>query len=957
MQYKGLTEKEIEASRLLHGDNLITNLKKSSAIKLLLEKFNDPLIKILLFAALISLGIGFIDNQFIETIGIFFAVFLATGIGFWFEFDANKKFDILNLVNNDSLVKVIRNGIITEIRKRDIVVGDYIILSVGDEVAADGILIESVSLLVDESSLTGEPSVNKGLKHSDFDKENTFPFNKVLRSSKVLDGSGIFIVQAVGNNTEYGKLAKSSVEISNIKTPLNIQLEKLAKLIGIVGSGLAVLIFLTLFFKDLFLKNIVLSFEQAYFFISLIVFLLIFSLKLWSPYFSSLKEVVFKKKSGFLEKIKSIKNLKLFFIALAVLILSILVSFIFDFHVFDKSSWIDIHTASKILQYFMIAITLIVVTVPEGLPMSVNLSLALSMRNMLKSNNLVRKMQATETMGACTVICTDKTGTLTKNQMEVVEAVFYGKEVFDFDINDEKLLFLKENISANSTANLDYSDKTKIKGVGNPTETALLLWLEKLNCSYQNIRSSTRLIEQLSFSTDRKFMASIIFSPVLNKKVLYVKGASEIVFNLSKNVHCEKGVRPSYECSDIIGEIMAKNHSQALRTLGFAYEIIEDNNPRIEANNLINHNLTFIGFVGIADPIREDVKEAVDICKAAGIDIKIVTGDTYGTAFEIAKKIGLIENNFGKDVILSGDEFRNFTDEELMGKLKNLKILCRAKPLDKKRLVQLLQNSGEIVAVTGDGTNDAPALNFAHVGLSMGSGTAVAKEASDITIMDDSFKSIGSAVLWGRTLYQNIQRFIVFQLSINLVAMLIVFVGSIFGHEIPLTITQMLWINLIMDTFAAGAFASLPPNKNVMFNKPRQNSEFIINKKMKNNIFITGFVFVAVLLVLLFYFNDKQGNISIYNLSLFFTSFVMLQFWNMFNVKALFTGKSSLKSLFKSKGFLIVLFAILIGQVLIVEFGGKMFRTVPISLKDWLIIFGLSSLVLWVGEIKRAIFK
>ncbi|HNY44120.1 MAG: calcium-translocating P-type ATPase, PMCA-type [Bacteroidota bacterium] len=956
MQYKGLTTTEVEQNRQVYGSNLITQHKKRSAFKLFLEKFNDPLIKILLIAALISFGIGFVNDQFIEAIGILFAIFLATGIGFWFEYDANKKFDILNLVNNDTLVKVIRDGFVTEVRKGDIVVGDYVILSVGDEVPADGILIESVSLLVDESSLTGEPSTRKGVDLNEFKKESTFPYNKVLRSSKILDGSGIFVVDAVGDSTEYGKVAKSSVEISNVKTPLNIQLEKLAGFIGVVGTSVAILTFFALLIKDLMLKKISLTFEQSYFFISIIIFFAILSLKLWFPYFSSFKEMLFKKKSVFLEKVEKIKTIKLFVIALLVLILSVLVSLIFDFHVLEKSAWMDIPTASRILQYFMVAVTLVVVTVPEGLPMSVTLCLALSMRNMLKSNNLVRKMQATETMGACTVICTDKTGTLTKNQMEVVEAMFFGREVLDFNGGDDNLIFIKENISANSTADLDYSDETKIKGVGNPTESALLLWLHKMHCPYEKVRNATEVLEQLSFSTDRKYMASVVFSPILNKKVLYVKGASEILFHMSKQVYCEDGVKPNSECSDLIKTILAKNHSQALRTLGFAYEILEDDTPRIEDAKLVNHNLTFYGFVGIQDPIRDDVNEAVATCLKAGIDIIIVTGDTYGIAVEIAKKIGLLNADYDEKAVLTGDEFSSLTDEELLLRLKDLKILCRARPLDKKRLVQLLQELGEVVAVTGDGTNDAPALNFAHVGLSMGSGTAVAKEASDITIMDDSFDSIGSAVLWGRTLYQNIQRFVVFQLSINLVAMLIVFIGSIVGHEIPLTITQMLWINLIMDTFAAGAFASLPPNKSVMNNKPRKSNEFIINKTMRNSIFITGLSFVVILLALLYYFTDEDGNISIYNLSLFFTTFVMLQFWNMFNVKALFTGKSALKSLHKSKAFLTVALAILVGQIFIVQFGGEMFRTVPISFVDWLIIFGATSLVLWIGEIKRLIF-
>lgn len=956
MQHKGLSDNEIIESRSKHGQNIISPPPKESLLKLFFEKFNDPIIKILLVAAFLSLLIGFINNHYIETVGIFLAIFLATGVSFWFEYDANKKFDILNLVNDDSSVKVIRNGIVTEISKKDIVVGDIIVLAIGDEVPADGLILESVSLQVDESSLTGEVLVEKSHEPRVETEKLAYPCNYLLRGSKVLDGNCIFRVELVGDKTEYGKLAKSSVENSEVKTPLNLQLDKLARVIGIIGTSVAVLTFFSLLIKDLVLGEITFTAIQVYYLLNIALFFALVSIKFWFPLLTLLFAAVLKLKFSWQTRITTYSNYKIFLLSILIFIVLSFIPYFFGLSPFQSNVWIDIKTASTILQYFMVAVTLIVVTVPEGLPMSVNLSLALSMRNMLKANNLVRKMHATETLGACTVICTDKTGTLTQNQMQVADAMFFGRTFAKFSDNYENEFLIKENISANSTSNLDYSDKNKVKGVGNPTETALLLWLDKLNCSYQDIRNSSDLLGQLSFSTERKYMASIIFSPILKKKILYVKGASEIVFNLSSKVYCENGIKELADCSDIIQEILEKNHAQALRTLGFAYEIIEDDKNRIQDGFLVNHNLTFYGLIGIADPLREDVPMAVQTCMKAGIDVKIVTGDTYGIAVEIAKNIGIISKTDANNLVLTGDEFAKLTDDELLPIIKELKILCRARPSDKQRLVQLLQNLGEIVAVTGDGSNDAPALNFAHVGLSMGSGTAVAKEASDITIIDDSFNSISSAVLWGRTLYQNIQKFVVFQLSINLVAMIIVLVGSILGHELPLTITQMLWINLIMDTFAAAAFASLPPNKIVMNHKPRKNNSFIINSKMSNSIFFSGISFSVLLIGLLIYFSDEYQNISIYNLSLFFTAFVFLQFWNMFNVKALFTGKSVFIGLFKSKTFLIVALAILSGQIIIVQFGGEMFRTVPLDLKDWFLLFGLSSIVLWVGEIKRILF-
>ena len=629
--------------------------------------------------------------------------------------------------------------------------------------------------------------------------------------------------------------------------------------------------------------------------------------------------------------------------------------FAFGIDPLKAESWVNIDAAGRILQYFMVAVTLIVVAVPEGLPMSVTLSLALSMRRMLQSNNLVRKMHACETMGATTVICTDKTGTLTQNQMKVYKTNFFGLKGKELSV-DELSNMIKEGISVNSTAYLDYSNPQEIKTLGNPTEAALLLWLHQQEINYLSLREDVTIIEQLTFSTERKYMATLVNSTLLNKKVLYVKGAPEIVFDNCSNVLYDEGIKSVTAVRSTVEELLLQYQNQAMRTLGFAYEIIDDDKDRFFNGKLVNTNLTFLGIAAISDPVRKDVPAAVAKCLKAGIEVKIVTGDTPGTAKEVGRQIGIWKENYSEKNIITGPEFELLTEDEAVLRVQHLKIMCRARPTDKQRLVQLLQKSGSVVAVTGDGTNDAPALNYAHVGLSMGSGTAVAKEASDITLLDDSFNSIATAVMWGRSVYQNIQRFILFQLTINVAALIIVLLGSIFGHELPLTVTQMLWVNLIMDTFAAGALASLPPNDKVMLNMPRKNGDFIITPAMRINILFVGLTFVTILLGLLYYFTDENGIISPYDLSRFFTFFVMLQFWNMFNAKAFLTKSSTFKGLSKSIGFLIVACVIFFGQLLIVEFGGEVFRTVPLKLMDWVIIIGSTSMVLWIGEIIR-IFK
>lgn len=879
--YKGLTPEEVEASRAEHGSNILTPPKRRPVWLQFLDKFKDPIIRILLIALLFSFGVsayhyfaeGAGANVFFEPAGILVAILLATLVGFILELRANKAFDVLNKVNDDTPVKVYRSGELVEVPKKDVVVGDIVLLETGEEVPADGELLEAVSLSVNESTLTGEPIARKGVEaDTPQGLEATYPYHHVMKGTTVSEGRGVMRVFAVGDASEYGKVYVASQIDSSTRTPLNQQLDRLSKVISIASyviAGLIVVGRLAVYFLD-------------------------------------------GQHSG------------------------------------DAFSWSGF--GSYLLNTFMIAVTLIVVSVPEGLPMSVTLSLALSMKRMLASNNLVRKIHACETMGAATVICTDKTGTLTQNRMTVAEARF---------LVDDKVL-VEQSIAANSTAHIKEEDGND-KVMGNPTEGALLLWLKSRGDDPMALRASFEVYDQLTFSTERKYMATVVRHE--GKLRLLIKGAPEIVLGL---------------CTEIAGgasreeilEILRGYQAKAMRTLGFAYkDMAADAYPEgaldPKSPDTVIGGLTFIGLTAISDPVRPTVPAAIRSCIDAGIDVKMVTGDTSVTAAEIGRQVGLvpedvtleqIQSGFdgnGRRFQITGPEFAALSDEELEACVSDLKVISRARPLDKERLVKTLQKKGEVVAVTGDGTNDAPALNAAQVGLSMGDGTSVAKEASDITILDNSFDSIVNAVVWGRSLYKNIQRFILFQLTINVVASLIVLIGAFIGEQSPLTVTQMLWVNLIMDTFAAIALASLPPTRDVLKEKPRRRSDFIISRNMAALIFGVGAAFVAVLMGLLLYFRNDGDGLTTYELSMFFTAFVMLQLWNMFNVKAFMTGKSAFSHLFSSKGFIWMVVVILAGQILITTFGGEMFSVVPIRPLDWLKIVGLTSAVLWVGEIAR----
>ena len=860
--FTGLTDKEVLESREKHGMNLLTPPKKASMWKLYLEKFNDPVIRILLVAAFFSLVISIIEGEYAETIGIFFAIFLATGIGFYFEYDANKKFELLNAVGEETPVTVRRNGKIQEIPRKEVVVGDIVILNTGEEVPADGVLTEAISLQINESNLTGELMVNKTTDEASFDEEATYPSNEVMRGTTVTDGHGTMQVVRVGDATEIGKVAQQATEQNQEETPLNIQLGKLAKFIEKVGFTIAGLTFIIFTGKDLY------------------------------QYLS----------------------------------------------VTDITGWHEwLHIARIVLKYFMMAVTLIVVAVPEGLPMSVTLSLALNMRRMLKTNNLVRKMHACETMGAITVICTDKTGTLTQNLMQVHEA----------KVDESQMDVVAEGISANSTAFLEETEEgKKPSGVGNPTEVALLLWLNSQGKNYAELREKAQVVNQLTFSTERKYMATLVNSPIKQQRVLYVKGAPEIVMG--------KCNLPA-ECIAQYNAQLLAYQNMAMRTLGIAYKVVPEGASNDCAELVNEGGMTFLGIFAISDPIRLDVPEAVGKCQSAGIGIKIVTGDTPGTATEIARQIGLWKSEDTERNRITGVEFAALSDEEALDRVLDIKVMSRARPMDKQRLVQLLQKKGAVVAVTGDGTNDAPALNHAQVGLSMGTGTSVAKEASDITLLDDSFHSIATAVMWGRSLYKNIQRFIVFQLTINVVALASVLLGAFLGTELPLTVTQMLWVNLIMDTFAAMALASIPPSADVMNEKPRKTSDFIISRPMRYNILGVALCFLIVLMAMIVVIKHLPTEQVPTALTIFFTVFVMLQFWNLFNASVFGTNHSVFKDGRHAAGMISVAAIILIGQIIIVEFGGKVFRTVPLSLTEWLYIIGSTSIVLWIGEAWRMI--
>ena len=934
---RGLTAAEVATSRAAHGSNVLTPPAKESLWRKFLEKFTDPLIVILLIAGMLSIGIAVYEKfglhegneVFFEPVGIFVAIFLATGLSFYFEMKAEEEFALLNQVNDDEPVQVMRDGHATQIARRDVVVGDIVFLGTGNEVPADGTLLQAVSLGIDESTLTGEPICHKSTDEKDFDPDATFPTNYALRGTKVMEGHGVMCVCAVGDATENGRVFTAAQIDDTVKTPLNEQLEKLARVISAFSYGVAALIIIGRLagWFDWQLAGWLPAVPTACFFA-----LVIKQFPRWS-------------------RSRCVAAMAAFALVFLATLLGV--------HQLTGGHDLNAMLAHT-LQTLMIAVTLIVVSVPEGLPMAVTLALALSMRRMLKTNNLVRKMHACETMGATTVICTDKTGTLTQNQMSVHETFLTPPAACDAVPGMQGDAVIAEGIAVNSTATLDLT-QARPSVLGNPTEGALLLWMHSQGLDFESLRAQATKLEELPFSTERKYMATVVQSTACpGQRVLYVKGAPEIVYGLCS------GSTDAALTQDALNSRLLACQAKAMRTLGFAFQILKPGDATISEGRVVAERLQFIGFAAIADPVRTEVPAAIKQCISAGIRIKIVTGDTPGTAKEIGRQIGLWNDCDTDDHITTGPEFAALSDEELERRILDIKIIARARPLDKKRLVETLQRLGQVVAVTGDGTNDAPALKAAHVGLSMGDGTSVAKEASDITIVDNSFSSIERAVMWGRSLYRNIQRFILFQMTVNVVACLIVLFGAFFGTQSPLTVTQMLWVNLIMDTFAAMALASLPPSQRVMLDAPRPRTAFIISRPMRWTIVGMGLFFTALLLALLIVFeryditsltclfhlntcSTAQPGLTPYELSLFFTLFVMLQFWNLFNSRAFGTGRSAFH--FKDcGGFVGIATLVVVGQVLIVTFGGRMFSVTPLSLTDWCIAISGTSLVLWVFE-------
>ena len=917
----------------------------------------DSLFTILLFALLLSGSIAFYNGvyggvtgwgPYLELIGIAAAVLLATTVAHILEAQNEKTFKSLNEVNDDTLVKVIRNNNVCQVPRKDIVVGDIVLLDAGEEVPADAELLECMNLTMNESSLTGEPQCTKTTNPEEFDKDATYPSNHIMKGCNVMEGDCVAKVFAVGDATACGKVFEAAQVQDGDATPLSEKLDELAGLITKTSYGLAILIVL-----GRLVRHALILPAPNY---GALAGYLIGSLALATLVFFGLN----KKKNEDNEE-----SIELWQV-LAFMVLPIIgIILYFALGTTEATNW------PVLIQYaldsVMIAVTLIVVAVPEGLPMAVTLSLAFSMKRLMKQNTLPRTMHACETMGAVSVICSDKTGTLTQNQMKVVDTTFPALENQKFG-EDKYSSLLKECIAINTTANLDFADPKKIKAIGNPTEGALLLWLHNHGINYLDIRESLDIIDRLQFTTELKYMATIVNSKVTGKRVVFVKGAPDILMNLCKTTEDEI---KNYKAK------LVEYQNHANRTLAFAYKELNDTDDIFTDGKLNINDLVMMGIVGIEDPVRTDVPAAIEDCLNAGIQVKIVTGDAPGTAKEIGRQLGLWKPEDRDENILIGTELASMSDEELRDRLPKVKIISRARPNDKERAVRILKELDYIVAVTGDGTNDAPALNAANVGLSMGDGTAVAKEASDMTIIDNSFSTIANAVMWGRSLYKNIKRFILFQMTVNVAACLIVLIGAFIGEESPLTVTQMLWVNLIMDTFAALALASLPPTKTVMNDKPRSVYEHIL-KGMGSGILGVGVIFTIILLGICIFFQHSDINcltdilngnatwganngLSAYELGLFFTIFVMLQFWNLFNAKAFMTNDSAFKGISwkNTKWFIIIAVVIFVGQILMTETPGlqEMFNVAEGGIKatDWVIIVVATSFVLWIGELIRMI--
>ncbi|MEI6232498.1 MAG: calcium-translocating P-type ATPase, PMCA-type [Planctomycetota bacterium] len=958
---QGLTSAAVLASRLQHGANVLTPPLRTPWWKLYLEKFDDPVIRILLVAAGIAIAAGVIDGAYTEGAGIFCAIILSTALAFINEYQAAKEFDLLDRSSDELPVRVIRDGQHTSIPRRDVVVGDFAIFETGQEIAADGELLEAVGLAVNESQMTGESepapkSVRDGSERAETPEGTTaYPAHRLMRGTIVAEGYGMMRVTDVGDKTEAGKTARSATEEDDETTPLGLQLEDLARFIGVAGFAAAAFLFATLTILGV-IKN-VLSLSPGQWRVAGLIFASVnlAGIRIWLPIVYDALDFL-GRKAGCPKWLESSG-----WIAHLVPILSAAVMFGMGGAALHVTGLLPVSpeplipplAAREFLRMFMVAVTVVVVAVPEGLAMSVTLCLAYSVRKMAATNNLVRNMHACETIGAATVICTDKTGTLTLNEMRVSETAFasfaLGKQN---EAAGRDLIF--QAIAANSTADLAAAADGGVRKVlGNPTEGALLMWVESLKGNYGELRKQNPVIDRLTFSTEHKFMCSVVESSASKRRVLHIKGAPEVVLGRCSHILTESGVQPFDATCREFDASLKTFQTRGMRTLGFAFKECDENTGPGGDLKALSTGLTWLGFVAIEDPVRPDVPAAIKACRHAGIAVKIVTGDNANTACEIARQVGLWDANEPKDVLVNGPDFAAMSDADARVAAKRLTILARSSPHDKLRLVKLLKADGEVVAVTGDGSNDAPALNFASVGLSMGkSGTASAREASDIVLLDDSFNSIVSAIKWGRSLYDNIQRFIVFQLTINAAALGLMLLGPFFGVQLPLTVPQMLWINLIMDTLAALALASELPHDSVMDRTPRAKNAFIVTRAMAADILITAGFFLATMLVLISVYK-RDGEFSLRESSIVFSVMVLLQFWNLFNARCFGRTSSALKDALTNKGFVAVAAFIVLGQIAIVQWGGQLFRTEPLDVNAWLQIFGATSSILIAGELIR----
>ena len=985
MKISGLSASEVAQSRAQHGLNVLTPPARIPWWQEFLSKFEDPVIRILIIAAVISFGVGALERHFsIESVGIVIAILLATGLAFWNERKANAEFDVLNTTSDDVAVKVMRDGGVTTVPRKEVVVGDVVLLDQGDEIPADGLLLEATSLEVNESAFTGESLPAR--KTVEATEAGTYASNQLLRSTMVVDGHGVVQIDKIGDATQIGQIAQEATEDTGEKSPLNKQLDRLAKWIGVLGFTIAAGTFLALIVRGVLLGTLVLNASQWFVAVAGGIGIGIALMPVWLPLIYDAFELRGHEKEAPAWLENGAKTwLVLFALGFAAFAILMGIGIALGQVGNVPANWLPLPIIEKFLQFFMIAVTIIVVAVPEGLAMSVTLSLAYSMRRMTATNCLVRQMDACETIGAATHICSDKTGTLTMNEMRVQESYFGHADkarAATADWNSTQLGddFAYESIAVNSTANLghvsgegqDEPEGGKIAVIGNPTEGALLLWTKAQGNDYEAIRQSFQTTRQWPFSTERKFMGTVGRS-ANGATTLHIKGAPDIVLALCKTQIVGDGEVPLDEATrQTILAAIADCSARGMRTLALAFKSGEGLSGEEELTEVAT-DLTWLGFVAIADPVRPEVKDAVARCRAAGIEVKIVTGDNPYTASEIGRQIGLFGDDpragarpgeeMPADVML-GTDFAALSDADAGDAAQRLKVLARARPADKLRLVNLLSARDAVVAVTGDGTNDAPALNQAAVGLAMGkAGTAVAKEASDIILLDDSFGSIATAVKWGRALYLNIQKFILFQLTINVAACGIAFLGPFIGVDLPLTVMQMLWVNLIMDTFAALALATEPPEEKVMDKKPRGPQEFIVSPVMLKRILFTGFSFLALYIWMLRVHAQGQplpifgGTTVEERLTIFFTVFVLLQFWNQFNARTLGSNKSAFSGVTENPYFLSISAAILAGQILIVTFGGTAFRVVPLGVSTWITIIAATSAVLWIGEITRLIAR